>query len=98
MATVALTPEAHADLDRLATFLHETAPDDAERVMREVLVGLKALVVHPLIGRPGSAGLRELVLSVGKRGDVALYRYVENRDTVLILRVRHQREAGYRSL
>jgi plasmid stabilization system protein ParE len=38
------------------------------------------------------------VLSVGASGYVALYRFDEKRDAVLILRVRHQREAGSPSL
>jgi plasmid stabilization system protein ParE len=66
--------------------------------MRKVLLGLRALVPHPRIGRPAAEGLRELVLSVGKTGDVVLYRYVEVADAVLVLRLRQQREAGYPSL
>jgi len=49
---------------------------------------------HPLIGRPAEHGLRELLISRGRSGYVALYRYLVESDTGLILALRHQREAG----
>jgi len=39
--------------------------------------------------------MRELIISRGHSGYVALYSYEEEEDAVLILSVRHQREAGY---
>lgn len=53
------------------------------------------LEAHPLIGRPVELGLRELVISSGKTGYVALYRFRSAAQLILILAVRHQREAGY---
>ena len=53
------------------------------------------LARHPLIGRPAEHRLHELVISRGKTGYVALYRYLEAADVVLVLALRHQREAGY---
>jgi len=41
-------------------------------------------------------GKRELVIGRGSRGYVALYRYVSKIDTVFLLAVRSQREAGYK--
>ena len=41
------------------------------------------------------AELRELVISYGRTGYVALYRFVVSRDEVRILALRHQRELGY---
>jgi hypothetical protein len=49
----------------------------------------------PRIGRPAEQGLRELVISRGKTGYVALYRYDATADRVLVLALRHQPEAGY---
>lgn len=46
-------------------------------------------------GRPADAGLRELIISRGKSAYVALYSDEEPQDTVLILAIRHGREAGY---
>jgi len=48
-----------------------------------------------MIGRPVEEGLRELVISRGKSGYVALYEYFEKEDVVLVVAVRHQREAGF---
>jgi plasmid stabilization system protein ParE len=38
---------------------------------------------------------RELVIGFGDSGYVALYRYDRERDAVIILAFRHQKEAGY---
>ena len=50
---------------------------------------------HPLIGRAVDGEVRELIISRGKTGYTALYSYESIHDTVLILAIRHQREAGY---
>ena len=50
---------------------------------------------HPLIGKIVEHGLRELVISRGRTGYVALYSFEETQETVLVLAIRHQREAGY---
>ena len=57
----------------------------------------RVLARHPLIGRPAEKGLHELLISRGKSGYAALYRYLEAADVVLVLALRHQREAGYQS-
>ena len=59
------------------------------------MVALGVLRDHPLIGRPAEAGLRELLISRGRTGYVALYRYNPGDDIVLVLRVRHQREFDF---
>ena len=56
--------------------------------------GLQILKTHPNIGRPIQGGLRELMISRGKTGYIALYRYDEIRDAVRVLAIRHQREIG----
>ena len=53
------------------------------------------LARHPLIGRPVGDFLRELVISRGESGYVALYSVEMQEDAILILSIRHQREAGY---
>ena len=50
---------------------------------------------NPLIGRPVPDDKRELVIGRRSRGYVALYRYVAKIDTVFVLALRSQREAGY---
>ena len=56
---------------------------------------LNVLESSLLIGRPCGQGMRELVISRGARGYVALYRYVAGIDTVLVLVIRAQRKAGF---
>jgi plasmid stabilization system protein ParE len=54
------------------------------------------LADHPLLGREAEDGRRELILSRGKFGYVAKYRWLPAEDVILILAVRHQLEAGYK--
>jgi plasmid stabilization system protein ParE len=53
------------------------------------------LAAHPLVGRRVEGDLRELVISFGETGYIALYRFVVQQDTVRVLALRHQREIGY---
>jgi plasmid stabilization system protein ParE len=39
--------------------------------------------------------IRELVISYGQTGYIALYRFVVPRDEVTVLAIRHQREIGF---
>jgi plasmid stabilization system protein ParE len=90
-----LAPEAADDLDRLTEFLLEAAPDAAVEVVDLIVDALTVLARHPLIGRPVHSGLRELVISRGHSGYLALYSYDEQADVALVLAVRHQREQDY---
>ncbi|HLQ01133.1 MAG TPA: type II toxin-antitoxin system RelE/ParE family toxin [Burkholderiales bacterium] len=95
MATVSYAPRALADLERLCDFLAESDPHAAVRTIDLIVDAVAILEQHPLMGRPAEADLRELVISRGKSGYLALYRYDGERDRVLVLAIRHQREAGY---
>jgi len=95
VARIAVTPKAVSDLERLRIFLLESDPTAADETTDLVLSGISVLADHPLIGRLVDAGRRELVISRGRSGYIALYRYYEARDAVLVLAIRHQREAGY---
>jgi plasmid stabilization system protein ParE len=60
---------------------------------------LQILKNHPEIGRPAAlAPYRELVISRGKSGYLALYKFDSIDDSILVLAIRHQRESGYKSL
>jgi plasmid stabilization system protein ParE len=48
-----------------------------------------------LIGRTVAGELRELVISYGKTGYIALYRFLPVQDQVRIVAIRHQRELDY---
>ncbi len=95
MPLVSYARRALADLERLTGFLVEIDPVAAAQTVELVVSAVAILEHHPLIGRPAEEGLRELVISRGRSGYVALYRYDPERDRVLVLAIRHQREAGY---
>jgi len=90
-----LAAGAEADLDRLYEFLAAEDPVAADAVADLILEGISVLERHPLIGRPAGEALRELVISRGRSGYVALYEYFEAEDLVMVVALKHQREAGY---
>jgi plasmid stabilization system protein ParE len=96
MARVQITVRALADLERLFEFLAEHNPKLARERMLSVRRALELLADHPLLGRQAEDGRRELILSRGRFGYVAKYRWVPAEDVILILAVRHQLEAGYK--
>jgi plasmid stabilization system protein ParE len=95
MATVRYTEAAIADIRRLALFLFESDPAAARATTELIEDGLGILERHPLVGRPTDEGLRELPISRGDSGYLALYAYDEREDAVIVLAIRHQREAGF---
>jgi len=98
MAQVVYSEHAVVDLERLADFLAESDPALAFETMACIQDTVAILGRHPLIGRQGEQGLREMVISRGRTGYVALYDFIEADDAVLILAIRHQREAGFEDL
>jgi plasmid stabilization system protein ParE len=95
VAQLIYSRRALADLERLTDFLLDADPAAAGDTTDLVLEAIGMLGRHPLIGRPAIEPLRELVISRGRTGYVALYSYEDRYDTVLVLAIRHQREAGY---
>lgn len=96
MAQVTYSDLAVQDLERIIEFLLDAAPSSAAAALRQIQSGVDILAEHPRIGRRARGHLRELVITVGASGYVALYRYDATASLVRIVRVRHQREAGYR--
>ncbi len=90
--------EFKQDIERLTQFLLERYPEDAETLGEVILDSLFVLTHSPEIGRPYRLPMRELVISRGKSGYLALYEYQPELDRVYLFRIRHQRESGYRSL
>ena len=95
MARIELAPEVQQDFDRILDHLSEHAVEDPAGRVGEIIRAIDVLQQNPLIGRPVSADLRELVIGRSARGYVALYRYIEQADTVFVLAIRSQKEAGY---
>lgn len=88
MAEVIYSDGATEDLARLKEFAEGSGRNVA--VLIGEAVGL--LARHPLLGRAVEHGLRELIISRGTTGYIALYWFEEANDTVLVLALRHQRE------
>ena len=95
MAEVTYSARALANIERLFDFLAAENPSAAGAAAAVIVDAVKILERHPHIGRPVRGRLRELVISYGRAGYVALYRADARGDRVEILAVRHQREAGY---
>ena len=87
---------ALANLERAFDFLAKNDPGVAVAAAGAIRSAIEALAAHPLIGRPvADTPLRELVISFGRTGYVALYRFVPARNEVRVLGIRHQRELDY---
>ena len=95
MSRIELVPELTDDFDRILDHLAQYEVEDAPSRIREIIEAIDVLEHNPLIGRPIEADKRELVIGRRSRGYVALYRYFAEIDTVFVLAVRSQREAGY---
>jgi len=97
MPDVRLTANARAQIERLGKFYDDKDHDIGLRAVRAILKALKPLAQFPAIGRAARdhRDLRELSIRFGRSGYVALYRYDPGADAVVILTIRHQKEAGY---
>jgi len=83
------------DLVRLTDFLIKSDIKGALETVDLIEEAVSILHRHPLIGRSVDEEIRELVISRGATGYVALYSFEDNKNSILILAIRHQREAGY---
>lgn len=95
MTRVELLPSVFDDLKRIVDHLQRHDANHAQLRGGEVVSAIQVLADNPLIGRPVGKDKRELVIGRGACGYVALYRYVAAVDTVFVLVVRAQREAGF---
>jgi len=95
VARIETAPEVLDDFERFFEHLTGFEAVDIPRRLAEILQAVEVLSTSPLIGRSVEGGKRELVIGRGARGYVALYRYVSEIDTIFLLAVRNQREAGY---
>lgn len=95
MARLVFAPRAFQDVERLTAFLIASDPGAAAATASLLFDGLRMLKQHPLVGRPAEHGYRELLISRGRTGYVALYQYDVEKDVAIVLAVRHQREGGF---
>lgn len=83
------------DLQRLVDFLQASDLQVAFATVNVIFSALEVLLHSPEIGQKVPFGNRELVISRGRTGYLALYKFFPESETVLVLALRHQREAGY---
>ncbi len=96
MSRIILSSQLRADFDRIFDFLFEHAPEYAAARIEAITDAIDVLASSPLIGRPVAFGQRELIISSGASGYLALYRYDPAQDTVFVLALRSQRERDYK--
>ena len=96
MSRVIFSPEAVRDLERLRAFLLPKSASAAQRAADAILSSMQDLGRFPAMGRLVE-GLpdqyREWLIDFGDSGYVARYRI--HGDMVVVLAIRHQKEAGY---
>jgi len=97
VSRIELAPEVGEDFDRILDHLTLYQVEHPEERILEIINALDVLERNPQIGRPVTNGKRELVIGRRSHGYIALYRYVTEIDTVFVLAIRSQREAGYRN-
>lgn len=96
MATrVELAPEVADDVECILDRLVQNGVQDAASRIQDIIAAIGTLERNPMIGRPAGADNRELVIGRRSRGYLALCRYLAEIDTVFVLAVRSQSEAGY---
>ena len=95
MASIVYAPNAVANLERAFAVLASDDPRTAKAAAAAITEAVGLLAHHPFVGRVVEDELRELVISFGRTGYVALYRFAPARDEVRVLAIRHQRELGY---
>ena len=90
------SPQSLRDVARLHAFLAPKNCDAAKRAVKAIRQGARLLTKFPEMGRPVEelpTEFREWVIEFGSGAYVALYRC--DGKEVVILAVRHGREAGY---
>ena len=95
MPQLRYAPEAIRDLQRLREFLRPLNPASAKRTSERIRSSLQVLGHQPHIGRPIEElpdEFREWVIVFGDNGYLVRYRI--DADSVTILSMRHQKEAG----
>lgn len=95
MAALVYSSRALDHLERAFEFLAQTDPGAALNPATAIQSAVSTLAAHPLIGRRIEGEIRELVISFGKSGYVAMYRFIPHLDVVRVLAIRHQRELDY---
>jgi plasmid stabilization system protein ParE len=102
MAKVELTPGVLDKLEQIDRFYSGHGEAVADRARQTIFSSLRKIALHPSAGRPqvlfanpAYPSLREVVIPFGATGFIVLYRHDQDRDVIVILALKHQREAAY---
>jgi plasmid stabilization system protein ParE len=95
VAQVVYSARSLDHIERAFQFLRDKNPTAASNAVTAIQSAVDSLAAHPFIGRRIEGELRELIISYGQSGYVALYRFVASQDQVRVLAIRHQRELGF---
>jgi plasmid stabilization system protein ParE len=90
------SPQALLDVQRLYRFLAPKNQEAAKRAVAVIRQSVKVLSMQPGMGRPVEGmddEFRDWIIDFGDSGYVARYR--PDTEKVIILAVRHQKEAGF---
>lgn len=95
MAKLEYAKNALDDIERLVDFLIDSDLAAAVNTFNIIDDGIQLLKRHPEIGRLVGGGKRELVISRGNTGYIAVYAFDKLLNVVVVLAIRHQREGEF---
>jgi plasmid stabilization system protein ParE len=95
VATIVYSARSLDHLERAFEFLGKEPPEASIGAADAICSAVGSLAAHPLLGRRVHDDIRELVISYGATGYIALYRFLIPQDEVRVLAIRHQREIGF---
>ena len=95
VAQVIYSARALDHLERAFEFIAEKEPRAARAAVQAIESAVSMLQTHPLIGRRVEREVRELVISYGRTGYIALFRVDVVPEQIRVLAVRRQRELDY---
>jgi plasmid stabilization system protein ParE len=95
VATIVYSARSLTHLGRAFEFLRKENSEAAVAAAQAIRSAVDNLGAHPLLGRRIYGDIRELVISYGATGYIALYRFLVPQDEIRILAIRHQREIGF---
>jgi hypothetical protein len=98
MTHIELAPGVVGDFDRIFDRLIQRKIKNPTLHIRDIIEAINALEYKPMIGHGANNTHRELVIGRRCHGSIVSYHYDMEEDTVFILAVSSQIEAGYTGL
>ncbi|MFM7786399.1 MAG: type II toxin-antitoxin system RelE/ParE family toxin [Gammaproteobacteria bacterium] len=95
MATVVYSAAVLAGLEQILGLMAQGNAGLATATASVISSAIDTLAEHPLLGPRVHGDIRALLISRGRTGHIALYRYRVLQDEVRVLAIRTQREMGF---